>query len=389
MRIAICFAFLLTNVLYIEFHCFSMKNKQLLYHLALQAVAGIGDINAKKLISHCGSAQAVFEEKPGNLEKIIGIGSYVIQSLKNSSVLQKAEKELTFINKNNITVSSFLDEDYPEKLKHCVDGPILLFQKGKINLKNKRIISIVGTRRITNYGKSFLTEFINDIKKFDPIIVSGLAYGIDIYAHQLALKNNLQTIAVLAHGLNNIYPKTHKKEALKMQENGGLISEFWSDSNPDRENFVKRNRIVAGLSEATIVVESASKGGSLITADIANSYNRDVFAVPGRTSDIYSNGCNQLIKSNKAAMITSVKDLEYILNWKTEQKPKVIQKQLFIDLDEQEQNIYDYLLKKGKQNLDVIALDCQYPIYKTATVLLHLELKGVAKPLPGKMFEAV
>ncbi|VAV85694.1 Rossmann fold nucleotide-binding protein Smf possibly involved in DNA uptake, partial [hydrothermal vent metagenome] len=323
------------------------------------------------------------------LEKIIGIGSFVVKGLQNKSILKKAERELNFINKNKISVVSFLDEDYPEKLKHCVDGPILIFQKGKVNLKNKRIISIVGTRRITNYGKSFLKEFISDIKKYDPVIVSGLAYGIDIYTHQLALQNNLQTIGVLAHGLDNIYPKTHQKEASKMLENGGLISEFWSNTNPDRENFVKRNRIVAGLSEATIVVESAEKGGSLITAEIANSYNRDVFAVPGRVSDIYSRGCNQLIKSNKAAMITSVKDLEYILNWETEQKPKAIQKQLFVDLDEQEQNIYDYLLEKGRQNLDAIALECQYPIFKTATVLLHLELKGVAKPLPGKMFEAV
>lgn len=367
-----------------------MKNTQILYYLALQSVDGIGTINAKKLIAHCGSAQAVFNEKPKNLEKIIGIGKKVTKGLKNTQLMHNAEAELEFINKNNIKVASFLEDDYPEKLKHCIDGPILLFQKGKINLKEKRIISIVGTRKITNYGKSFLKEFIKDIKKYDPVIISGLAYGIDIYTHQLALENNLQTIAVLAHGLDNIYPKMHKKEAIKMLENGGLITEFWSETNPDRENFVKRNRIVAGLSEATIVVESAEKGGSLITADIANSYNRDVFAVPGRVTDVYSKGCNQLIKSNKAAMITSVKDLEYILNWKTEGKQqKVIQKQLFIDLNEQEQNIYDYLIKEGKQNLDVIALKCEYPIYKTATVLLNLELKGAAKPLPGKVFEAI
>ena len=366
-----------------------MKNTQILYHLALQSVDGIGAISAKKLISHCGSAQAVFKEKANNLNKITGIGSKIIKSLKNTKLMHNAEAELDFINKNNIKATSFLDDDYPEKLKHCIDGPILLFQKGNINLREKRIISIVGTRKITNYGKSFLKEFINEVKKYDPIIISGLAYGIDIYAHQLAMENNLQTIAVLAHGLDNIYPKMHKKEATKMLENGGLFSEFWSNTNPDRENFVKRNRIVAGLSEATIVIESADKGGSLITADIASSYNRDVFAVPGRVTDIYSKGCNQLIKSNKAAMITSVKDLEYILNWKTEKKPKVIQKQLFIDLNEQEQNIYDYLIREGKQNLDVIALDCKYPIYKTATVLLNLELKGVTKPLPGKMFEAV
>ena len=367
-----------------------MKNTDILYYLAIQSAEGIGDINAKKLIAHCGSAEAVFHEKPQNLEKIQGIGSYIIKGLKDTSIIKKAEKELDFINNNDIQATTFLDDDYSEKLKHCVDGPILLFQKGKINLKKQKIISIVGTRMITNYGKSFLEEFFSELKNFNPIIISGLAYGIDIFAHQQALKNNLQTIAVLAHGLDDVYPKKHKKEALKMQEKGGLMTEFWSNTNPDRENFVKRNRIVAGLSEATIVVESASKGGSLITADIANSYNRDVFAVPGRTSDIYSKGCNQLIKSNKAAIITSVKDLEYILNWETEESnQKGIQKQLFIDLNEQEKDIYNYLLKGGKQNLDVIALDCNYPIFKTATVLLNLELKGVAKPLPGKMFEAV
>ncbi len=368
-----------------------MKNKNIFYHLALQSAEGIGDINAKKLIAHCGSAQAVIEEKAKNLEKIPGIGSYIIKGVKDPSIMHKAEKELEFINNNNIQVSMFLDKDYPEKLKHCIDGPILLFYKGKIKLQQQRIISIVGTRMITNYGKSFLEDFIDKIKVYDPVIVSGLAYGIDIFAHQQALKNNLQTIAVLAHGLDDVYPKKHKSEALEMQENGGLFTEFWSHTNPDKENFVKRNRIVAGLSEATIVVESASKGGSLITADIANSYYRDVFAVPGRTSDMYSIGCNQLIKSNKAAMITSVKDLEYILNWKTEEdsKPRVIQKQLFVDLNEYEKNIYDYLLKEGKQNLDVIALNCKFPIHKTATVLLNLELKGVARPLPGKLFEAV
>lgn len=367
-----------------------MNNQDILYYLAIQSAEGIGDINAKKLIAHCGSAKAVFHEKSKNLEKIPGIGSYIIKGLKDTSIIGKAEKELEFINNNNIRATTFLDKDYSEKLKHCVDGPILLFQKGNIDLKEKKIISIVGTRMITNYGKSFLEEFFLELKKYDPIIISGLAYGIDIFTHQLALKSNLQTIAILAHGLDNIYPKKHKTEAIQMQKNGGLITEFWSNTNPDRENFVKRNRIVAGLSEATIVVESASKGGSLITADIANSYNRDVFAVPGRTSDKYSKGCNQLIKSNKAAMITSVKDLEYILNWETEKSSaKVIQKKLFVDLNEHEKSIYEYLLKGGKQNLDSIALDCKYPIYKTATVLLNLELKGVAKPLPGKMFEAI
>jgi DNA processing protein len=216
-----------------------------------------------------------------------------------------------------------------------------------------------------------------------------LAYGVDVLAHQLAIKNNLQTVAILAHGLNQIYPKTHHKEATKMLENGGLITEFWSTSNPDRENFVKRNRIVAGLSQATIIIESAMRGGSLITADIANSYNRDVFAVPGRVSDLYSTGCNNLIKTNKASMLTTAKDLVYLLNWDIKEKLKVIQKQLFIELDPTEEKIYNYLLNEGKQTLDMIALHCNYPIYKISSILLNLELKGVVKPLHGKLFEAV
>ena len=368
-----------------------MKNTEILYYLILQAAEGIGDINAKKLISHCGSAQAVIEEKSNNLEKIPGIGSYTIKGLKNRSLFQTAEKELEFINNNNIDALAFVDEKYPKNLKHCLDGPILIFQKGNINLKEQRIISIVGTRTITNYGKSFLEEFMSKLGKYKPVIASGLAYGIDIFAHQQAIKNNLQTLAVLAHGLDAVYPKIHKKEALEMQANGGLLTEFWSNTNPDRENFVKRNRIVAGLSEATIVIESATKGGSLITAGIANSYNRDVFAVPGRTTDLYSKGCNHLIKTNQAALINTVEDLAYLLNWETEEKnsKKVIQKQLFVELDEHEENIYNFLLKEGKQNLDHIALNCKYPIHKTATLLLNLELKGVTKPLPGKIFEAV
>ena len=368
-----------------------MKNSKIFYYLVLQAAEGIGDINAKKLIAHCGSAEGVFKEKNQNLEKISGIGTYVLKGLRNKNLFNNAEKELKFINDNNIKAFSFLEDEYPEKLKHCIDGPILLFQKGKINLKQKKIISIVGTRQMTNYGRAFLEGFISEIKKYNPIIISGLAYGVDIFTHRLALKNNLQTIAILAHGLDIVYPKIHTKEAFKMLDNGGLMTDFWSNTNPDKENFVKRNRIVAGLSEATIVIESAAKGGSLITADIASSYNRDVFAVPGRANDQYSIGCNQLIKSNKAAMITSVNDLEYILNWKIDKdkNPKSIQKKLFVELSDEEKIICNYLIKEGKQSLDVIALHCKYPIQKTATILFNLEMKGVAKPLPGKIFEAV
>jgi DNA processing protein len=200
----------------------------------------------------------------------------------------------------------------------------------------------------------------------------------------------LQTVGVLAHGLNQIYPKTHKKFISKMEKNGGFLTEFWSSSNPDKENFVKRNRIVAGISEATIVIESADRGGSLITATMASDYNRDVFAVPGRTTDKYSLGCNNLIKTQRAHLLTSAADLIYILNWELEEKPtKSVQKQLFVSLDEEEQKVYDYLLKKGKELMDIIALECDFPIYKISGILLNMELKGVVRPLPGKLFEAI
>ena len=223
----------------------------------------------------------------------------------------------------------------------------------------------------------------------NPVIVSGFAYGVDIVAHQAALENNLQTIGVVAHGLNQIYPKAHKKYVARIEENGGFITEFWSSSNPDKENFVRRNRIVAGISEATIVIESAEKGGSLITANMANEYNRDVFAVPGRTSDRYSQGCNNLIKTQKANLLTSAADLIYILNWDLETVAKPIQKQLFIALDDNEQKIYDFLQQTGKELLDTIALECDFPIFKISGILLNMELKGVIRPLPGKLFEAI
>jgi DNA processing protein len=252
------------------------------------------------------------------------------------------------------------------------------------------MISIVGTRQITSYGTEFCKKLLEDLAIFNPIIVSGFAYGVDIVSHQSAMENKLQTIGVLAHGLNQIYPKTHKKYVAKMEENGGFLTEFWSNSNPEKENFVKRNRIVAGMSEATIVIESADKGGSLITANMANDYNRDVFAVPGRTSDKYSQGCNDLIKTQRAQLMTSAADLVYCLNWTLEvNETKSIQKQLFVTLNFEEQKIYDYLQKNGKQSLDIIALECDFPIFKISSILLTMELKGIVRPLPGKLFEAI
>jgi len=370
-----------------------MTEQELFHLLALQQVDGVGDIMAKKLINHCGSAEAIFNRKSSQLAAIDGIGSVLLQKLKDKSIFEKAEQELNFINSNEINVTYFQDENYPDRLKHCIDGPVLLFTSGNVDLKNKRIISIVGTRQITSYGMEFCRKLIEDLAPLEPVIVSGFAYGVDIFAHQLAIEHNLQTIGVVAHGLNQIYPKTHKKYVAKVEENGGFMTEFWSSSNPDKENFVRRNRIVAGISEATIVVESADRGGSLITANMANDYNRDVFAVPGRITDKFSHGCNNLIKMQKANLLTSAADLVYMLNWeiaspeRNDKKP--VQKQLFVTLEVDEQKVYDYLLKNGKELMDIIALRCDFPIYKISGMLLNMELKGVIRPLPGKLFEAI
>ncbi|HNP31891.1 MAG TPA: DNA-processing protein DprA [Flavobacterium sp.] len=369
-----------------------MNSTELLNVLALLKVDGVGDVVAKKLINHCGSAENVFNAKLNQIKSIDGIGEFLLRNLKDKTVFEKAEKELEFIENEKINILFYKNNDYPERLKYCADGPVLLFSSGKLNLENRKVISIVGTREITPHGTDFCKKLIEDLAIFNPLIVSGFAYGVDIVAHQAAMENNLQTIGVLAHGLNQIYPKTHKKYISKMEQNGGFLTEFWSNSNPEKENFVKRNRIVAGMSEATIVIESAEKGGSLITAMMANDYNRDVFAVPGRTTDKYSQGCNNLIKTQQANVLTSAADLVYMMNWEIHpqtQIDKVVQKQLFVTLDNDEQKIYDYLQKNNKQLLDIIALECDFPVFRVSSLLLNMELKGVIRPLPGKLFEAI
>lgn len=394
MRIAKFYQQTLLTILKIfltfENQLFTMNDTELLHLLALLKVDGVGDIVAKKLLNHFTTAENIFKAKANHLESIDGIGRVLIKNLKDKTVFNLAEAELKFIKENNINCLFYQDEKYPDRLKHCIDGPILLFTSGTIDFNNRKVISIVGTREITSYGTEFCKKFIEDLAPLNPIIISGFAYGVDIVAHKVAMDLGLQTIGVVAHGLNQVYPKVHKKYVAKMEQNGGFMTEFWSNSNPEKENFVKRNRIVAGISEATIVIESAEKGGSLITANLANDYNRDVFAVPGRTSDKFSQGCNNLIKTQKAHLLTSAADLIYILNWELKQdETKAIQKQLFVSLENDEQKIYDYLQKNGKQLLDVIALDCDFPVFRISSILLNMELKGVVRPLPGKLFEAV
>ena len=365
-----------------------MNTTELLAVLRLQITKNVGDIIAKKLINNFGSATDVFKAKKIDLLKIDGIGEFIIKHLLDESNIAKAETELNYIQKNNIEYIYYLDDNYPKNLKdsNCSDAPILLFKEGNINLNHQKTIAIVGTRNITNYGKGFCNALIADLAQYNPIIVSGFAYGADICAHKAALDYNLQTIGVFAHGLETVYPKTHKKYIAPMLEHGGFLTEFWHKESPLRENFLKRNRIVAGISKATIVIESGEKGGSLVTADIANSYSRDVFAVPGKTTDIYSTGCNNLIKNNQAHLLTSAEDIVQMLNWDIKKKEEPQQIALFIDLNPEEQKVYDYLLANGKQMLDVIAMECKIPTYKVSSIVVQMELKGIIKPHPGKMF---
>ena len=365
-----------------------MDTDALYYLLALQKVKNIGDISAKKLLRHFGSAKTVFEAAKRNDIAVQDIGSVMIQSLKQFNDWQRVSDEIKYIEQNKFKVVSIFDDAYPYRLQHAPDGPILFFYQGNADLNHRKMISIVGTRNMTSYGKRMVAELIEGLADYKPLIVSGLAYGVDIEAHLQAIKHNLPTIAVLGHGFQRIYPAIHQKVARQMLENGGLISEFWHTDPVDRNNFLKRNRIVAGMAEAVIIIESGVKGGALVTADIANSYNRDVFAVPGRTTDTFSKGCNNLIKRNKAALITDAQDIINMLQWTEETiKPANPQLNLFVDLNDDEQLIVDLLQAKGKISLDEMSLKLEMPVSKLAQTLLQMELNNIVTSLPGKFFE--
>lgn len=364
-------------------------NEQLLYHIAITSIPNIGNITAKKLIAYCGSSEQVFKEKRSVLEKIPGIGpvnaSKIIQHKTEALVV--AEEEMKFIQQNEVAPLFYLNDNYPKRLLHCEDGPVLLYSNGKVDYNNQKVISVVGTRKATDYGKDFCDQLIKELVPHQPLIVSGLAYGIDICAHKAAVKNNLPTVGVLAHGLDRLYPAQHKSVANQMVENGALLSDYKSGTKPDRENFPKRNRIVAGMADITIVVESSKKGGSLITAYIANDYNRDVFALPGRVGDSQSEGCNNLIRSHKAALIQSVKDIEYVMGWETKKKAAQTQTQLFVELTPAQKILTTILSKQDKIGIDELSLEAKMPMSKTASMLLELEFEGVVRSLPGKLYK--
>ena len=360
-----------------------------LYQIALTQIAGVGVALTRNLMQIVGDEEQIFKESAKNLEKIQGISFRLINEIKSKEVLRKAEEELAFVSKNNLQLLFFTSPEYPERLTHCVDAPILLYVKGDSNLNYKKVVSIVGTRNATPQGYEVCKQFVRDLSaKFSNIIVvSGLAYGIDICAHRAALENGVPTAAVLAHGLDRIYPAMHRKTAIDMLDAGALVTEFPSGTQPERFNFVRRNRIVAGLADALVVIESSSKGGSLITAEIANSYYREVFAVPGRVTDAASVGCNNLIATDRAILMQDIKGFIDHMGWDDSVKPQPRQKELFLQLTETEERVFDALNKVESIHVNMLAIELDVPVSELFFTLLELEMKNVVKTLPGGVYK--
>ena len=360
---------------------------QKLYEIALTLVPGIGDVNGKKLVAYCGGAEAVFCEKKKALSQIPGVGDFTIKSIVNQDVMKRAEEEMCFIDKNGIRALFYLDQDYPKRLQHCHDSPMMLYYKGAADLNVSKVVGVVGTRNVTDYGRYAAEKIIEDLSSDNVLIISGLAYGVDSVAHRAALKYDLATVGVLGHGMQTIYPAENRKLSINMLEKGGVLTEFVSGTKPDKENFPKRNRIVAGMVDCLVVVESAVKGGAMITAEIANSYDREVFAIPGRVGDIYSEGCNQLIKINKANLLTTAADIRYVMRWDVDNKVIPKQLRMFRDFSEDEQKVMDVFAGNNLVHLDDIIVGTDLSPSKIASVLLSLEFDGVLTALPGKRYQ--
>ncbi len=358
------------------------------FKLALSMIPGVGGVLARNLVAYVGSVEGIFNEPVAKLVKIPGIGEVNARRIREKEVLLRAEKELQFIEKHQVTVYFYLDENYPRRLRSCPDAPVLFFSSGNVRLDAEKVISVVGTRNATEYGRQLCDELIRDLsgRGHDLLVISGLAYGIDIQAHKSALKYQVPTAAVLGHGLDRLYPAAHAKVAQNMLGTGGLVTDFPSQTKIDPSNFLRRNRIIAGLADAVVVAESGEKGGALVTADIAASYARDVFVFPGRVGDLYSKGCNRLIKNNLAALIESAADLEYFMRWEMTTPGQPVQQQLFVELSTEEQQIGKVLRDNGKMFIDLICQETGLPMGKVSALLLELEFRGVVDALPGKMY---
>jgi DNA processing protein len=364
-------------------------DKDLVYKIALTQVPGIGSVLAKSLIGYCGGVEQVFQKSKTFLKKSPGVGDVLARNIKAFTDFSAAEKEVEFIQKNKVKPVFFLDTEYPFRLKNIPDCPILLYTKGNENLSPDKAIAIVGTRKMTEYGKQFVNKLVEDLVPYNVTVVSGLAYGVDIWAHKQCVKHGVNTYGVVAHGLDRIYPATHTNIAKDMvANNGAILTEYTSGTNPDREHFPMRNRIVAGMVDAVIVVESAASGGSLITAELANQYNRDVLAVPGNIGEKYSAGCNYLIKNHKAGIIESVADIVKQLSWDIKIE-KQNQRQLFIELSEDEQKLVDLIRESKEMGIDQLMVNSGFASSKLAMTLLELEMKNCITTLPGKRYQTI
>jgi DNA processing protein len=365
-----------------------MTEPSLVQKIALGMIPGVGDITARKLVSYVGSIEALFCESFRTLKQIPGIGENIAGNIARKEYLSLAEKEAEYVGKHDIRVFFYMDEDYPFRLRQCDDAPVTFYFKGDADLNASHILSVVGTRNATQRGREACQKIISGLSQHFPslIIVSGLAYGIDVAAHKAALANDIPTIGVLGHGLKTIYPSVHSSVARSMLRKGGLLTDFTSDQPPDRNNFIKRNRIIAGLSDATLIVESGIKGGALITADIASSYSRDIMALPGRVEDEWSAGCNALIKYNKAALVEGADDIEFLLGWKPSETAGPVQKVLFGEMTDNEKKIFEALKMNGGLSVDQIAVMLSFPVYKLSAILLQMELSGLIVPCPGNIY---
>lgn len=371
-----------------------MTVEETIYTMALTRLSGIGLIPVLELYKKAGSAQTIFEHKKDVREILPECSSRLVESIRHSyEAVEKAKIELEFAVKHHIQCLCYNDEQYPQRMKECDDAPIIIFYKGNADLNQNKIISIVGTRQCTQYGKDMLSRFLSSLTSYCPqvLVVSGLAYGIDIAAHRTALKNNYETVAVLAHGLDQIYPSLHRETAVEMIDHGGLLTEYMSETNADKQNFVARNRIIAALSDATIVVESAARGGSLITAGIAQEYNRDVFAFPGNVFAETSQGCNNLIRDNGAALISNAEDFIHAMKWDDEQirdqrKTLGIERSFFQEFTDEETIIVNLLSEQNDQQLNLLSVKSNFSISKLTAILFELEMKGAVKLLAGGVY---
>jgi len=367
-----------------------MDENQLYHHLLLSLVPQVGDVHISILLEHFQDPQTIFKAKRRELESLNGIGSIRANAIKSCDQQVRVEKELNFIQKNGIKVLVKGSDEYPQKMQHFQDAPHVLYYKGSVDVNHSKIVSVIGTRSPTAYGKETVVELINDLQQLDVLVVSGLAYGIDTIVHKEALKKDLATIGVLGHGLDQIYPQANRGLAVEMLQHGGLITEFMSKTKPDKQNFPLRNRIVSGIADAIIVIESGEKGGSLITANMANAYNKDVFAFSGRSIDTQSIGCNELIKTQRAQLINNGKDFLRFMNW--ESKPKkstIFQSVIFPELNIEEKLILEQLSKNDSLSIDQISSIAGLKPSQASCHLLSLEMKGLVRALPGKFYASM